>query len=451
MSKALVLASPKARLLPLGRATSRQALAAVVKRLPKIVAKVLADDMPLKIADLRIETKMICGCVEAAKLGLKAQQTAAEAWLSLERRLGELLPGLISLGRPKKVRSENHFRLSDLHLSKTQSMRAQALAAISLRVMEGYFRDARRDGWEITWGGNTGLEYRAQCGGISDIARQRGDMQDRARARYYKTQPDTTSPGSPERIARWSAAHPDLGSASEPSVNGSPAVSLRYGDCLDLLSEIPSQSVDLIITDLPYGKTPHPWNRVLDLSRLWAEYRRIIRPYRPILLFGIQPFTSELVMSAPKDWLKHEMIWEKTRAADFIHANNRPLRVHENISVFSEGAVAPESRSGRRMNYYPEQREHAAYPRSIVKFATESRALHPMAKPVALLKHLIQLFSRPGEMVLDSCMGSGSTGVAAIQTGRNFIGIEKHQRFFDVAVNRLGALGHISVRSEAAD
>ena len=103
------------------------------------------------------------------------------------------------------------------------------------------------------------------------------------------------------------------------------------------------------------------------------------------------------------------------------------------------------------MNYYPEQREHAAYPRSIVKFATESRALHPMAKTVALLKHLIQLFSRPGEMVLDSCMGSGSTGVAAIQTGRNFIGIEKHQRFFDVAVNRLGALGHISVRSEAAD
>lgn len=156
-------------------------------------------------------------------------------------------------------------------------------------------------------------------------------------------------------------------------------------------------------------------------------------------------------MSAPKDWSKYEMIWEKTRAADFIQANNRPLRVHENISVFSEGAVAPESRSGRRMSYYPEQREHAGYPKSILKFATEARALHPMAKPVALLKHLIQLFSRPGETVLDSCMGSGSTGVAAIQTGRNFIGIEKHRPFFEIAADRLGAFTDIAFKGEAAD
>lgn len=254
--KALVLAKAQPGLLPLGRATSRQALAAVVKQLPKIVAKVLADDKPLEIADLRVQTKMIRECVKAAKLGLEAQQIASESWLRLEHRVGEVIsiPGLISRGRPKKVYSGNHFCLADFGLTKKEAMRVRANAAIPIRVMEGYFRDARRAGWEITWGGETGLEYRAQCGGISDIARQRGDMQDRARDRYYKKQPDAISPGSPERIG----THPNFGSASERPIVGSPTVSLRYGDCLDLLSEIPSQSVDLIITDLPYGKTPHP-------------------------------------------------------------------------------------------------------------------------------------------------------------------------------------------------
>jgi site-specific DNA-methyltransferase (adenine-specific) len=184
------------------------------------------------------------------------------------------------------------------------------------------------------------------------------------------------------------------------------------------MSEIHEHSIDMILTDLPYGEQRVPWDQPIDLPALWCQYRRIIRPNCPIILFAAQPFTSRLAVSQI-GLCKYAMVWIKNRAANFVHANNRPLNFHEDILVFSEGAIAPESRSKRKMPFYPEgvstrpENNPTGYPRSIVEFAADTGE-HPTQKPVRLLSYLIELFSRPGETVLDSCMGSGSTGVAAL-------------------------------------
>jgi site-specific DNA-methyltransferase (adenine-specific) len=259
---------------------------------------------------------------------------------------------------------------------------------------------------------------------------------------YCDRHPDTTSPRSPERAARALArAHREPATATKNACT----VRLYPGDCLDVMERIADHSVDLIATDLPYGTSGRPWDRPLDLARLWAQYRRIIKPYGPILLFGSQPYTSEIIMSAPQGWFRHEIIWEKNRAASYVHANARPMRVHENIEVFSEGAIGHSSRStGHNMPYYPEslltvtdQGRRTGYPRSVLRFPIDKPALHPMGKPVALLRDLIELYSRLGEVVLDSCMGGGSTGIASIQVGRSFIGIEKEKAFFENAEQRI--------------
>jgi len=244
------------------------------------------------------------------------------------------------------------------------------------------------------------------------------------------------------------------------------------------MGEIPEHSIDLICADLPYGNQIVPWDQPIDLTALFCHYRRIIKPNGPIVLFAAQPFTSRLVMSQ-LDLFKFDIVWIKNRAADFVQANNRPLTFHESILVFSEGKTHPASKTKRRMPYYPQavltptndatlrlkrpsekseicfadrpghhefRRNFTGYPRSYTEFACET-GHHPTQKPVSLLSYLIELFSRPGETVLDSCMGSGSTGVAANRTGRNFIGIEKYEPFFEVAKARLDR----EFRSEAAD
>ena len=279
-------------------------------------------------------------------------------------------------------------------------------------------------------------DWIAAQGGLTRLYERAGE-----RRQFYKIKPNT-----PERIARW-ASRTSGGDKkiSATAIRNPPAVCHYQGDCLDRLQEITDHSVDLILTDLPYGTSGHPWDTPIDLSALWQHYRRIIRPYCPILLFGTQPYTSEIVMSAPKDWFKYEIVWEKDKSGSFVHAKNRPMRVHENIEVFAAGGtIIPASRSKRHMPYYPESflahtddGRETRYPRSVLHYPIDKPALHPMGKPIALLRYLIALYSRTGEVVLDPCMGGGSTGIAAIELGRSFIGIEKEKLFFDRAKQRL--------------
>jgi site-specific DNA-methyltransferase (adenine-specific) len=233
-------------------------------------------------------------------------------------------------------------------------------------------------------------------------------------------------------------------------------------DCLEGMKRIPDKSVHMILTDLPYGLTECKWDSVLPLASLWKEYRRIITLTGAIVLFGQQPFTSVLIASN-LEMFKYSLVWKKTKTGNFAQAPYRFLCQHEDIAVFSFGKVAKNGK--HRMCYYPqgttackkvmkgksgttEHREGRAtqsdyvqtvtnYPRSILEFANEGKPEHPTQKPVDLCEYLIKSYTQEGEIVLDSCMGSGTTAVAAIQTKRNYIGFEKDTSYYDYAVKRI--------------
>lgn len=249
------------------------------------------------------------------------------------------------------------------------------------------------------------------------------------------------------------------------------SVELWQGDCLELMKNISDKSIDMILCDLPYGTTACNWDIIIPFEPLWEQYERIIKDRGAILLFGSQPFTSELVHSNLK-LFKYEWIWKKSRFnSGFAHAKNKPLKKHENIVVFSKGFTIHEEQSDNRMIYNPQglietniQRHnktvqnasfsarpsHRAtvqkfknYPSSVIEFdITEDdyigKALHPCQKPVELLEYLIKTYTNEGDMVLDNCMGSGSTGVACKNTGRDFIGIELDENYFNIAKKRIG-------------
>lgn len=239
------------------------------------------------------------------------------------------------------------------------------------------------------------------------------------------------------------------------------------------MKTLPDNSVDLILADLPYGTTGLDIDRPIPLSELWVEYRRILRkPHGNIVLFGSQPFTSKLVNSAD-DIFRHALVWEKNKATGFQHASAKPMKRHEDILVFSFGVNISERRTARRATYNPQGvvevtkkaqgvsnvaflakaiRGHEKgtefegltnCPDTILRFPKDKRlkgeVVHPFAKPLALLEYLIRTYSNEGEVVLDNTMGSGSTGVAALNTGRRFIGIEKDQKWFEVARGRIEA------------
>ena len=233
-------------------------------------------------------------------------------------------------------------------------------------------------------------------------------------------------------------------------------ITLMHGDCLEKMKSIPSQSVDLILTDPPYGTTKCKWDSVIDFVLMWAELKRIIKPNGAILLFGAEPFSSLLRASNIKDF-RYDWIWEKTQATGFLNAKFQPLRAHEIISVFyaKKPTFNPQKTKGhkrkqsartdidsecygkalKRYEYDSEER----YPRSIQIFNSDKQkeSLHPTQKPVALLEYLIKTYSNEGETVLDFTMGSGSTGVACMNTRRNFIGIEQDNGYFATATERL--------------
>lgn len=235
------------------------------------------------------------------------------------------------------------------------------------------------------------------------------------------------------------------------------SIELMQGDCLELMKNIPDKSVDMVLCDLPYGTTRCKWDTIIPFEFLWAQYKKVVKPSGAIVLFGSEPFSSQLRLSNLK-WYKYDWVWDKVKGTGFLNAKKQPMRNHENIIVFYEkqcvynpqktfGHVRKRSHKSKELQteVYGEQRSDTVYdsteryPRSIQVFSTDTQksSLHPTQKPVALLEYLIRTYTNEGETVLDNCMGSGSTGVACVNTGRNFIGIELDSGYFEIAKKRI--------------
>ena len=264
-------------------------------------------------------------------------------------------------------------------------------------------------------------------------------------------------------------------------------INLLHGDCLVEMKKIEDNSVDLILCDLPYGTTDRSgvekkngnnrllkWDTVIPLESLWLEYKRVLKPKGAVVLTADQPFTSKLIMSNI-EWFKYEWIWKKKKTTGFLLANYRPMKQTEDVIVFSPAGAAPASMPDRHMTYNPQgliekkvkkknnpnrlgkflhnpehmgkgnkllheteyEQKFTNYPSEIIEFGLDSDVVHETQKPVALMEYLIRTYSNEGEIVLDNCMGSGTTGVACINTNRKFIGIEKKDEYYDAAKKRI--------------
>jgi len=243
-------------------------------------------------------------------------------------------------------------------------------------------------------------------------------------------------------------------------------VMLHLGDCLDVMQDIPDGSVDAVICDPPFGTTNCKWDSVIPFEPMWAQLKRIVKPNGAIVLMASQPFTSALVMSNV-GMFKYCWVWEKSRPTGHVHSKNKPMKKHEDIAVFSTGTTAHAAQSKRRMCYNPQDlinhvvpilrknsteshsvmsarpsnrdtfQEFGNYPTSVLKIASQGKPLHPTQKPVALMEYLIRTYTNAGETVLDFAAGSGTTGVAAANTGRRFIGIEMDADYFAIAQARI--------------
>lgn len=233
---------------------------------------------------------------------------------------------------------------------------------------------------------------------------------------------------------------------------------LIQGDCLKIMPTLEAGSVDLILCDLPYGTTACQWDSVIPFGPLWENYNRLIHHGGAIVLTASQPFTSALVMSNPA-MFRYSWVWEKPKAPNFLDARRRPLKAHEDVLVF--GKTAPRyfpqktpgsPYAGRRTGsaqtemvgvvanpMFRNDNDGDRYPRSVqyVNTAKDEGKLHPTQKPVALMEYLIRTYTLEGDTVLDNCMGSGSTGVACVNTGREFVGIEQDDVYFAIAQKRL--------------
>lgn len=226
-------------------------------------------------------------------------------------------------------------------------------------------------------------------------------------------------------------------------------MTLLHGDCLELMKFIPDKSIDAIITDPPYGTTACKWDSVIPFAPMWEQLNRIIKLNGAIVLFGCEPFSSTLRMSNIKNY-KYDWVWEKSNVMGFLNAKKRPLKEIENIIVFNSKIYNPQNleinnkwknRKGKAteiLGKYGEVNfsEYKNYPRTILKYKNE-RGLHSTQKPVPLIEYLIKTYTNENEIVLDFTMGSATCGVACINTNRNFIGIEKDDKYFEIAKERI--------------
>lgn len=245
-------------------------------------------------------------------------------------------------------------------------------------------------------------------------------------------------------------------------------IRLIQGDCLEVMSQIPDGTIDAIICDPPYGTTACKWDTIIPLDEMWNQLNRLIKPNGPIILFGQEPFSSMLRLSNIQNF-KYDWYWRKTRPSGFVNAKLKPLKDIEVISVFSSGTTA--NGSNNNMPYYPQGLErvdmewsrptnytgldegtspsrkshqlkrvieHTGYPRQILDYSNPNKDMsHPTQKPVDLMEYLVRTYTREGETVLDFTMGSGTTGVACVNTNRRFIGIEKDEKYFSISKRRI--------------
>jgi site-specific DNA-methyltransferase (adenine-specific) len=241
---------------------------------------------------------------------------------------------------------------------------------------------------------------------------------------------------------------------------------LLKGDCLEWMAKFPDKSVDMILADLPYGTTQCKWDTIIPFDKLWLQYERIIKKNGAIILTASQPFTSTLIVSNLK-MFKYCLVWEKTKAGNFIQARNMPLKLHEDICVFSDGVVIHKGQSVKRMTYNPQgvtkvdkewhrpsvyDSEHSYkrpshkterkiteenFPGTILKFNSVHNPPHPTQKPVPLFEYLIETYSNEGETILDNTAGSCTTAIACKNTNRKWICIEKEEKYCEISKKRL--------------
>lgn len=235
-------------------------------------------------------------------------------------------------------------------------------------------------------------------------------------------------------------------------------------DCLEGMKRIDDKSIDCIICDLPYGTTQCKWDTIIPFEPLWGQYNRIIKDDGAIVLFGSEPFSSNLRISNMKMW-KYDWIWIKNKSSNFINCKYQPLKNYEIISVFSK---SPSTYSkNKNMNYYPQElikldipkiqkrtakrtgeiyhscpnvetvQKYSNYPILTLKYNVPTKVIHPTQKPVDLLEYLIKTYTNADDLILDNCIGSGTTAVAAINENRNYIGFEMNKEYFDIANNRV--------------
>lgn len=234
-------------------------------------------------------------------------------------------------------------------------------------------------------------------------------------------------------------------------------------DCLEGMSMIPDASIDCIICDLPYGTTKCKWDIVIPFEPLWTQYKRVVKDNGAIVLFACEPFASRLRMSNI-DWYRYDWVWNKKRPTGQLNAKRQPLRQHEMICVFYKkqctyNPIFHENRLrrtfvgrinkiqsenyGRQCDYVSNITANSkSYPRSIIEQTciignSKEKVSHPNQKPIPLLEYLVKTYSSPGDVILDNCMGSGTTAIACIKTGRNFIGFELDKKYYDISTRRL--------------
>lgn len=241
-----------------------------------------------------------------------------------------------------------------------------------------------------------------------------------------------------------------------------PKFSIHCGNCLDIMASIPNNGVDMVVCDLPYGTTQNEWDCEIDLVNLWAEYRRVLKPSGVVVLNAQGIFTAKLIMSNDLHF-KYKLVWEKSKPTNFLNAKKQPLRKHEDICVFYTGkptynpqmgsgaaydkGIRKNQQTGSYGDFDPAhiKSEGGRYPTDIIYFKTaesesEKTVWHPTQKPVALCEYLIKTYSNENDVILDNCMGVGTTGVASIKTNRRFIGIEINAEFVETAKKRIMAI-----------
>ena len=225
-------------------------------------------------------------------------------------------------------------------------------------------------------------------------------------------------------------------------------------DCLAGMKMIPDKSIDMILCDLPYGTTACKWDTIIPFEPLWEQYNRVIKEDGAVVLFSVQPFTTQLINSNIKNF-RYNWYWEKNISSGFCYARYQPMRKLEDICVFYKkfGSYKPQGLIELKNPKYSKKNikkgiyssgldkihisKYTNYPNNILHFSKDKENYHPTQKPVSLLEYLIKTYTNENELVLDNCMGSGSTGVAAINTNRRFIGIEKEEKYFEIAKERI--------------